>query len=125
MLKCSTVVPINSLPFPLIDITLRLELHRQRDHIVIRPAVILRPDDLLPAHRTLWDALSGLGALVLARDEGFHKTGVAEEVAAVGGCQVFHIFHADDALQRGELDGFVGLFLLRLDGGHALLLEDF
>lgn len=51
--------------------------------------------------------------------------GKRDEHTAVGGCQVFHIFHADDALQGGELDGFVCLFFLRLDGGHALLLEDF
>ena len=82
MLNSSVVIPINSLPFPLINPTLRLELHRQRDHIVVifAFAVIMRPDDLLPAHRTLWGAFSGLGALIFARDEGFHETGVAEKV---------------------------------------------
>lgn len=79
MLKSSEVVPIHSLSLPLIDPALHSELHRKRDHIVdVFAVVVTGSDDLLPAHRTLGDALSGLGTLVLAGYEGFHETCVAE-----------------------------------------------
>lgn len=79
--KPSRLVPIDSLPFALVHLTLRLELHRKRDDVVDLFAMIAWPDDLLPAHRTFGCALAGLGALVLAGYQGFHETCVAEQVA--------------------------------------------
>ena len=77
--NASVIVPLDSLPFPLVDPTLCLELHRQRHNIVGIFAISLaRSDNLLPAHGTLRGAFAGLGTLVFTRDEGFHEAGVAE-----------------------------------------------
>ena len=144
MLQSSVTVPIDSLSFPLVDPALCLELHRKRDNVVRVSAMVGRSDDFLPAHRTLGNAFSGLGTLIFAGYEGFHEAGVAEEVTlkrtelvfvmeaaqkewltAVGGCQIFHVLHADNALQCRQFHGFIGLFFLCLDGSHSLLLENF
>lgn len=76
--SASVVVPLDSLSFPLIDPTLRLELHRKRDNIVDLFAMIARSDNLLPAHWTLWGAFAGLGTLIFTRYEGFHEAGMTE-----------------------------------------------
>ena len=72
------VVPIHSFSFPLI--ALALQLHRERNDVVVHFAVIVGPDDFFPAHGTLGDAFAGLGTLVFAGYQGFHETCVAEKV---------------------------------------------
>ena len=44
-------------------------------------AMIVRSDNLLPAHWTLRGAFAGLGTLIFTRDEGFHEACVTEQVA--------------------------------------------
>lgn len=65
-LTSSGRIPINSLPLPLVDPTLCLNLHRKRNNIVVNFAVITWSDDLLPAHWTLGDAFAGLRTLIFA-----------------------------------------------------------
>ena len=79
MLPSSGKIPINSLSFPLVDPTLRLQLHRKRDNIVVFIfAMIAWSDDLLPAHGTFGNAFAGLRALVFTGYEGFHEACMAE-----------------------------------------------
>ena len=39
-------------------------------------------------------------------------------------CQVFHVLHADNALQCRQLHGLTSLFFLCFDSRHTLLFED-
>lgn len=82
MLPSSGKIPINSLSFPLVDPTLRLQLHRKRDNIVVILAVVLAviawSDDLLSAHGTFRDAFARLRTLVFTGYEGFHEACMAE-----------------------------------------------
>ena len=80
MLQKSGVFPIDSFSFPLVDFTRCFELHRKRDNVVVFFAVITRSDDLLPAHWAFGDAFSGLGTLIFTSYQGFHETGMAEQV---------------------------------------------
>ena len=80
MLHSSRIIPIDSLSFPFVVPALCPKLHRERDNIVVIPAMVTRSDDLLPAHRTFGGAFSGLRTLAFAGYEGFHEACVAEEV---------------------------------------------
>lgn len=82
-LQCSIssrIIPIDSLSFPFVAPALCPKLHRERDNVVVIPAMVARSDDLLAAHRTLGGAFAGLGSLTFAGYEGFHEACVAEEV---------------------------------------------
>lgn len=123
--KALVIVPVDSFSFSLVDPTLRLELHRKRNNVVVISAMINPSDDLLPAHWALGDAFAGLGTLILTSYQGFHEACVAEQVTAVGSSEVFHGLHANYALQCRQFHGLVGLLLLCIDRSHPLLLENF
>ena len=80
MLQSSGVFPVDSFSFPLVDFTRCFKLHRKRDNVVVIFSVITGPDDLLPAHWAFGDAFSRLRTLIFSSYQGFHETGMAEQV---------------------------------------------